>query len=278
VDALDDVARRHGLRLLFDAAHAFGCSRAGRMVGNFGDAEVFSFHATKFLNSLEGGAVVTNDDGLARRVRLMRNFGFEDYDRVVSIGINGKMDEVSAAMGLTNLESAEEFLAANRRNHDGYARGLAGIPGIRLVPYDDGERCNRQYVVLEADEQAAGIGRDILMHVLWRENVIARRYFHPGCHRMEPYRSSSAAGGGSLPETERLAARVLQLPTGTAVGPAEIATICGIIRDTVALAPRIRRHLGARPRITGPCMQDAHRQGPRTGFEFSSSKHGIDVA
>jgi dTDP-4-amino-4,6-dideoxygalactose transaminase len=264
VDALEDIARRHGLKLLFDAAHAFGCTRAGRMVGRFGAAEVFSFHATKFINSLEGGAVVTNDDELAREVRLMRNFGFEDYDRVACVGINGKMDEVSAAMGLTSLESVDEFLAANRRNFDAYARGLASIPGIRLLPYDEGELCNRQYVVLEVDEQAAGIDRDTLMHLLRGENVLARRYFYPGCHRMEPYRSSCLDEGEWLPETERLAGRVLQLPTGTAVGPAEIAIVCEIIRTAVAHGPGIRRHPRADPWILDPAGISAYRHGPIT--------------
>ena len=112
IDGLTELARRRELKLLFDSAHAFGCSYKGRMVGNFGDAEVFSFHATKFLNSLEGGAVVTNDDSLAQKLRLMRNFGFTSYDRTESIGVNGKMNEVSAAMGLTNLDSMDDFTPA----------------------------------------------------------------------------------------------------------------------------------------------------------------------
>src|SRR3970282_754163 len=99
--------------LMFDAAHGFGCSYEGRMIGNFGQAEVYSFHATKFFNTFEGGAVVTNDDELATRIRLMKNFGFQGYDNVVYIGTNGKMSEVAAAMGLTGLESLEETVAVN---------------------------------------------------------------------------------------------------------------------------------------------------------------------
>jgi len=103
IEALEEIAREHHLRLLFDAAHAFGCTRHGRSIGTFGDAEVFSFHATKFVNSLEGGAIVTNHDDLARKIRLMKNFGFFGYDDVGYIGTNGKMNEFSAAMGLTSL-------------------------------------------------------------------------------------------------------------------------------------------------------------------------------
>ena len=139
VDALTEVARRHGLKLLFDAAHAFGCSYKGRMIGNFGYAEVFSFHATKVFNTFEGGAVVTNNDELAAKVRLMNNFGFAGYDDVAYIGINGKMSEVAAAMGLTSLENLEEFIACNHRNYKHYRQQLAQIPGVCLVPYDETE-------------------------------------------------------------------------------------------------------------------------------------------
>ena len=126
IDALDEIARRRSLKLMFDAAHAFGNSYRGRMIGNFGQVEVFSFHATKFFNTFEGGAVVTNDDDLAAKIRLMTNFGFAGYDNVIYVGTNGKMPEVSAAMGLTGLESLDEFIAANRRNHAAYRAGLLG--------------------------------------------------------------------------------------------------------------------------------------------------------
>jgi dTDP-4-amino-4,6-dideoxygalactose transaminase len=246
VGALSELAARRGLKLLFDAAHAFGCSHGGRMIGGFGDAEVFSFHATKFFNSFEGGAVVTNDDGLAERIRLMKNFGFAGYDNVVYIGTNGKMSEVSAAMGLTGLESLDEFIDVNRRNYERYRQELEGVPGVSLLAYDEGERCNYQYVVLEIDEAGAGVTRDQLMEVLWAENVLARRYFYPGNHRMEPYRSYFPNAGLLLPETERLAGRVLVLPTGTAVGPDHIAELCGIIRMVVAEGAAVGGRLGQR--------------------------------
>src|ERR1700741_4360837 len=213
VDGLTEVARRRELKLLFDSAHAFGCSYKKRMGGNFGDAEVFSFHATKFLNSLEGGAVVTNDDRLAQKLRLMRNFGFTSYDRTDSIGVNGKMNEVSAAMGLTNLDSMDEFIAINRTHYKQYRDHLAGFAGISFLSYDDTERSNYQYVVLEIDDTKTGVTRDELMEILHAEHVLARRYFYPGCHRMEPYKSLYPSAHLSLPQTESVAARVLTLPT-----------------------------------------------------------------
>jgi dTDP-4-amino-4,6-dideoxygalactose transaminase len=232
VDALTELAARHGLKLLFDAAHAFGCSYRGRMIGGFGDAEVFSFHATKIVNSLEGGAVVTDDDELAGRVRLMRNFGFSAYDRVDELGINGKMNEISAVVGLTNLEAVGDFVRTNRDNYEQYHAQLDRAPGITLMEYDGSERNNYQYVVIEVDETATGLSRDDLQASLWAENVLARRYFHPGCHRSEPYRSQSG-GVPVLPVTESVSEHVLALPTGAAVGRREVSEICHIIRGAV---------------------------------------------
>lgn len=245
ITALAGIAEEHRLKLLFDAAHAFGCSYRRQMLGAFGTAEVFSFHATKFFNTLEGGAIATNDDLMAEKIRLMRNFGFSGYDCVTSIGTNGKMNEVSAAMGLTGLENIAEFVATNRRNYQQYRREAERIPGIRLVTYDEAERCNYQYIVLEIDETVTNISRDQLLDVLWAENVLARRYFYPGCHRMEPYRSSNLATDLSLPVTEALAQRVLVLPTGTSVGADEISHICHIIRFAIANGKEIATRLHA---------------------------------
>jgi dTDP-4-amino-4,6-dideoxygalactose transaminase len=246
VGALEDIGRRRNLELIFDAAHAFACSHNGTMIGNFGEAEVFSFHATKFFNAFEGGAVVTNNDELAKKMRLMNNFGFSGYDNVIYIGTNGKMSEVSAAMGLTGLESLGEFVATNRRNHEQYRRELDGLPGVRLLRYDGAEKCNYQYAVLEIDEAAARVNRDVVMEVLHAENVLARRYFYPGCHRMEPYRSYFPHAGLLLPETEEVAKRVLVLPTGTAVNETDIATIAGIMRTVISNSPEVTARIAER--------------------------------
>ncbi len=239
VEALTDIARRHRLKLMFDASHAFSCTHNGRMIGGFGNAEVFSFHATKFFNTFEGGAMVTDDDKLAQKVRLMKNFGFAGYDNVIYIGTNGKMNDVSAAMGLTGLESLDEFIAVNRRNYESYREELAIVPGITLVTYDGSEKNNYQYIVCEVDECVAGVSRDMLLEILHAENVIARRYFYPGCHRMEPYRSYFPHAGLILPNTERLAQSIMSLPSGTAVGLDEIGTICRVIGLAVAHGPEI---------------------------------------
>ncbi|MFA6411100.1 MAG: aminotransferase class I/II-fold pyridoxal phosphate-dependent enzyme [Syntrophales bacterium] len=251
IEALSDLACRHHLKLLFDAAHAFGCSFGGKMIGNFGSAEVFSFHATKFFNTLEGGGVVTNDDDLAKKMRLMKNFGFAGYDNVIYIGTNGKMNEASAAMGLTNLESLDEFITINRRNYECYHACLKDIPGITVCRYDDREKQNYQYIIVEVDEWAAGLGRDALLKVLHGENVLARRYFYPGCHRMEPYRSYFPHARLLLPVTETVAGRVLVLPTGTTVTPQDIKMIGRIIRLALEKGSDVRKRLAVETRTSG---------------------------
>ena len=243
IESLAEIARRHKLKLLFDAAHAFGCSYRGRMIGNFGNAEVFSFHATKFVNTFEGGAVATNDDDLAAEIRLMKNFGFTWYDKVDYIGTNGKMNEVSAAMGLTSLESMDEFIAVNYRNYKQYQSELEGIPGIQLIKFDETERCNYQYIVLKIDEHIAGLSRDQFVEILHAENVLARRYFYPGCHRMEPYRSYFPHAGLLLPNTEHVVRQVMSLPTGTAIESDDVSKLCEIIHFSSINSQAVKKRL-----------------------------------
>jgi dTDP-4-amino-4,6-dideoxygalactose transaminase len=174
--------------------------------------------------------VVTNNDDLAEKMRLMRNFGFQGFDNVIYLGVNGKMSEVHAAMGLTNLEAVEEIIAANLRNYEAYQAGLANVPGISVIDYDPAERNNYQYVVIEVHPEACPRNRDEIVEALHAENIIARKYFWPGCHKMEPYRSLQPNAGLLLPETERIAARVIVLPTGETVSKDNIHRICEVIR------------------------------------------------
>lgn len=240
-EAIDRVARDNGLQSLYDAAHAFGCSRGDIPVGHNGRAEVLSFHATKFLNAFEGGAVLTNDDELADRIKLMRNFGFAGYDNVIYVGTNGKMTEVSAAMGLTNLADVDSFVSANRSNYEAYDQCLSAINGLQVFrPGVEQDAWNYQYVVALIDGAVSALSRDELLKVLWAENVHARRYFAPGVHRMEPYRSYFPHAGLLLPVTERLSETVLVLPTGTAISPDVARSVCGVISDAVEHATDVK--------------------------------------
>ncbi|TGD75659.1 aminotransferase class I/II-fold pyridoxal phosphate-dependent enzyme [Mangrovimicrobium sediminis] len=229
VDELQAIADEHGLHLMFDAAHAFGCSYKGQMIGSFGACEVLSFHATKYFNSFEGGAVLTNDVVLADKMRLMRNFGFSGMDNVIHPGTNGKMSEICAAMGLVNLDYLEERKRVNRLTYESYRSALQRIPGLSVLEYNDAESNNYQYVVVELDARFPS-SRDACLEALHAENIRARRYFWPGCHRMQPYRSLFPHAGLLLPETEDIAARVLVMPAGGMVDETVVETVAAVFR------------------------------------------------
>jgi len=233
VAELQAIADEHGLQLMFDAAHGFDCRHGARKLGGFGRCEVLSFHATKVFNTFEGGAVLTDDDTLAETMQLMRNFGFRGYDNVIHPGTNGKMPEVNAAMGLVNLDALPRFVAANRACHQAYARQLAGIGGIRLLDYDPASDPNYQYVVIEVDE-AFPVSRDDVVAALQAENILARKYFWPGCHGMKPYRELFPHARLVLPNTELVAGRVVVLPTGATLpegGVDAVASVCRVLES-----------------------------------------------
>ena len=253
VDALTEIAKRHGLSLMFDACHALDVERGGRRVGNFGACEVFSFHATKFVNTLEGGAVVTNDSQLADKLRFMRNFGFSGEDCVAHLGTNGKMNEISAAMGLTLLEGIDDLIAVNRANYQAYRAAIEGIPGLSLMEYPADGRYNYQHVVMMVDEETAGLCRDDVVAVLRAENVLARRYFYPGCHRMKPYSAMHEYAHVRLPVTDDVAGRVVVLPTGPQLTEDDIASIGAILCR--AVETKLRSGL---PELARGVLADMH--------------------
>jgi len=237
IQELQAIADEHGLELIFDAAHSFGASYGGRPIGGFGRAEVFSFHATKFFNTFEGGAAVTDDDELAEAMRLMRNFGFAGYDNVIHPGTNGKMIEACAAVGLANLGLVEQAVAVNQRNHERYQAVLATLPGISLSSYDADDSPNFQYVVAEVGADCP-VSRDEIVAHLHSHNVLARKYFWPGCHRMKPYRDLFPHAGLVLPYTEAVAAGVIVLPTGPSVSLEAVDLIGDVVSDLISAEAR----------------------------------------
>ncbi len=242
VEALQEIADEHGLKLMFDAAHAFGCSHKGTMIGNFGVCEVLSFHATKFFNTFEGGAVLTNNDELAETMRLMRNFGFSGMDNVIHPGTNGKMIEVAAAMGLVNLDAIDNVIEANYRNYQIYQKELSNLPGISLLTFDESEHNNYQYVVMEVAGDCV-VTRDQIIEALHAENILARKYFWPGCHNMKPYSELYPHAGLMLENTRQVAGRVVVLPTGTTQNKGMIRVVVQVIRVLCGL------HSGAKKAI-----------------------------
>lgn len=240
-EAIEAIAARHDLPVVYDAAHAFACSRGERMIGGFGTCEIFSFHATKFVHSFEGGVVTTNDDALAARLRLMRNFGFAGLDSIVSLGTNAKMSEAHAAMGLTSLECMEVALAANTANRIAYRNGLLGVDGISLLEFASTDRNNHQYVVIEVEPAAFGASRDHLVEHLREQGVLARRYFTPPLHQVPPYCCSIGSEVHPIPQAELVADRVAVLPTGRQLGPDDASRICKLIEEFGSSIRRGRR-------------------------------------
>jgi dTDP-4-amino-4,6-dideoxygalactose transaminase len=232
-ETIQSIADQNGLKVMYDAAHAFGCSYRGTMVGNFGECEVFSFHATKFLNSFEGGAIATNNDKLAAKLTLMRNFGFEGFDNVIELGTNAKLSEVHAAMGLTSLESIEDIIAHNLDNYRTYRKCLDSIKGVSVLEFDEKEKNNFQYIVLEVDPQKCAASRDEIIAFLHRHNVIARKYFWPGVHRMVYYQANCSETPQEAPITDEVSAQVIVLPTGQAVSRQQIKSICELIECAI---------------------------------------------
>lgn len=244
-EGLEALAAEHGLALLFDAAHAFGCTHRGRRMGGLGRVEVFSFHATKVLNAAEGGCATTDDDDMAARLRTIRNFHVQETFAPAELRLNAKMSEAQAAMALLSLEDYPANAAANRESLEHYASGLSGLPGVELLLPDPGEEHNRQFVVLEVDAQRAGLTRDELTRLLEAENVLARRYFMPGIHRSEPYRSSHPQFLEALPATDRLSSRLMQLPSGQAVTAEHVERTCALLRFLLDNAQKVAVRLGA---------------------------------
>jgi dTDP-4-amino-4,6-dideoxygalactose transaminase len=214
------------------------------MVGNFGCCEVLSMHATKFFNTFEGGAILTNDDELAERLRLMRNFGFAGQDKVIHSGTNGKMPEISAAMGLVNFEEIDDILERNRENYECYKSRISSIPKLRLYEFDENCRNNYQYIVVQILGESAAY-RDFIIRGLHAERILARRYFWPGCHNMTPYRQLQPHAHLLLSSTIEISEQIIVLPTGKAINSEKINTVCDILAVLITVADKMEFKKGA---------------------------------
>ena len=239
-ERLQSLANEYNLKLIFDSAHAFGCSHKNRMIASFGDAEAFSFHSTKAFHTFEGGAVTTNDCELAGKIKKSRNFGFVDYDCVDGIGINGKMPEVCAAMGLTNLKNILDILNKNKNIYLEYKKHIAGLKGLNLHTYDEIEKNNYQYIVIDVDESIIGLSRDEFIKILHSENVKARKYFYPGCHNMEPYASSFGKKKLNLLNTDFLSHRLMVLPAGSSMTISLVNEIGNLLKSIITQSKEIK--------------------------------------
>lgn len=227
--ALSELAASNGVQLYFDSAHAFGCTVDGVPIGNFGRAEVFSFHATKILSATEGGCICTNDDDLAARLRSIRpSYGADKPVSIVRVA-NARMSEAQAAIALMSLED----FSANQKNNEAlyrlYETQLKAIPGLHLVKPTGVSFSNYQYLVCRMDEREFGLSRDFLIDILKAENVAARRYFYPGIHRSIPYSQKLPQYLNRLPNTDSLCATCIQFPLGALVSAQCVERICDIL-------------------------------------------------
>jgi len=225
---LADVARRHNLKLIYDAAHAFGVEVGGRSIAHFGDMCMLSFHATKLYHSLEGGLLTFKDSGLKSTFDYLKNFGFKSEVEVVMPGTNAKMNEMQALMGIQVLKYLDEIIEKGRQIDALYRERLAAVPGIHLSPpLPEDIRCNYAYIPIEVYEKEFGMNRDELYEKLKQYNVFTRRYFYPLICDFACYKSISS--GDSLEVARRVSERILNLPTYYDLSINDVHRICDII-------------------------------------------------
>lgn len=229
VEGLQRVADEYGLKVIYDGAHAFGTTIDGKPIAQFGDATMFSFHATKLFHTAEGGGLAVSDPALKRRIDLLKNFGIKNETEVAMPGINGKMNEVQAALGLVVLRHIEAERAARAGVANVYEQRLGGLPGVSVVRQPANVRNSMQYFVIRVAEKEAPLSRDQLYHRLREFNVFARRYFYPLCSEYSCYRSDPGASPVNLPRATRAAAEVLALPFFGGLGSDGAARVCEIV-------------------------------------------------
>ncbi len=230
VIALADIARRHNLTLIYDAAHAFGVGVNGRSIAHFGDLTMFSFHATKPYHSIEGGLLTFRDPGLKQKFDYLKNFGFKNEVEVVMPGTNAKMNEFQALMGEMVLRHMPEIVSSRRQIYRHYCDCLKDVPGIRLpTPLPNEVVYNYAYMPIEVNAGEYGISRDDLYQVLKQYNVYTRRYFYPLLNDFACYRSVSVSD--PLTVARGVAERILTLPIYCGLSLSDVEKICGLIRQ-----------------------------------------------
>jgi dTDP-4-amino-4,6-dideoxygalactose transaminase len=235
VDALQTIADRHGLRLIYDAAHAFGVNIGDRSLLSYGDMSVLSFHATKVFSTIEGGALISQTGAQRDRVNSLKNFGIADENTIIGPGINGKLNEFQAAFGLLQLNTIDEEIAKRRRVAETYRRSLRDIAGIRILEDLPGTRHNYGYFPILVDASCYGLSRDELCAALRDLNIHARKYFYPLVSHAPCYAALPSASACNLPVAERVANQVLCLPIYGTLDLSIVDTICALIRDLPSL-------------------------------------------
>ena len=234
VNEIQRIADMYDLRVIYDAAHAFGVKDHGQSILNCGDLSILSFHATKVFNTIEGGAIICQDAKMKKRIDDLKNFGFANETTVVATGINGKMNEVQAAFGLLQLQHIDKALAKRQEIYQRYAEKLADIPGLRILPEPPNVEWNYAYTPVFI-EDGFGCTRDELYERLKPHNIYTRRYFYPLISEFPMYRGLPSAQPGLMPVAEKISASVLCLPVYPSLSFAEVDLIVELIREQSAV-------------------------------------------
>lgn len=229
VEKINYIARNYRLRVIYDAAHAFSTEISGKSIGTFGDITMYSFHATKLYNTAEGGCLTYNDDSLADEIYNLRNFGIRSQEEIVDIGINGKMNEIQAAIGLLNLEIYREEQSKRSRIRKIYYDELSQIKGIRIPQRPPEVSDSGQYFPILVEKEY-GLSRDLLFNKLRECNIFTRKYFYPLCSDYKPYRYFISSKPKNLPVANEIAGKVLCLPFYGSMLEAEIDAVCTNIK------------------------------------------------
>ena len=227
VEEIDRIAKKYGLKVIYDAAHAFGVTYKGINAANFGDASMFSFHATKVFNTIEGGALTYSDSSLAQVLNDMKNFGMHTSDDYIYVGTNAKMNEFQAAMGICNLRHIDDEIAKRKAVAQRYKERLCGVNGIRICPEQDGVVSNYAYFPVVFDGYI--YTRDELFEKLKACGIVARKYFYPLTNSFTCYKDYPQAGTEKTPVAAYLADRVLTLPLYADLALDDVDRICDII-------------------------------------------------
>lgn len=237
VDRIRAIADTYGLKVIYDAAHAFGVDCDGGSVLAHGDLSVLSFHATKVFTTFEGGAIVCPDDKIRRRINYLKNFGFADEVTVVAPGINGKMSEFNAALGLLQLKGVDRALAERRAIDARYRAALADMPGIRCLPSAGETHSNYAYFPILVQPEYP-LSRDALFQKFRDNDIYVRRYFYPIISEFPMYRSLPSAAPGNLPVATRMSQQVLCLPIYPGLRNEEVDRVLEILRGKLVWSPR----------------------------------------
>lgn len=222
VDAIQSIADKYGLRVIYDAAHAFGVEVNGQSIINAGDVATLSFHATKVYNTVEGGALVMHDEKTKKRIDYLKNFGFASETEVVAPGINSKMDEVRSAYGLLNLRQVDAAIEARQKVAIDYRKALRNVEGISFWDDMPGVRHNYSYFPIFVDAERYGMTRDELYFKMKDRNVWGRRYFYPLISEFSTYRGLESANPANLPQATKMANSVICLPMHHALSKEDI--------------------------------------------------------